>query len=281
MATIGIGIPFYNAEKYLDFAIRSVINQSFTDWVLYLVDDGSTDNSLRIAQKYIGDKRIKVFSDAQNRGLVYRLNQITSLLDTRYLVRMDADDIMHPERLKVQLEFLEKNTKIDVVGSWAYSIDVDNRIHGLLKNSIIPRSLKEVIGHLCFIHPSVMGKRSWFVNNPYSDLYPRLEDMELWCRTIDFSSFMNIPQPLLFYREVGMPYLSKYLKSMKGERFLISKKIHTADKIWLIFRNYVKCVAYTLLSAFRIQDVLIKRRSFNIMEKEQKTATEVLLSAIK
>lgn len=281
MATIGIGIPFYNAEKYLDFAIRSVINQSFTDWILYLIDDGSTDNSLKIAQKYICDKRIKVFSDAKNRGLVYRLNQITFLLDTKYLARMDADDIMHPERLKVQLAFLEKNAKIDVVGSWAYSIDVDNRIHGLLKNNITPSTLEEVIGHLCFIHPSVMGKRSWFVNNPYTDLYPRLEDMELWCRTIDFSSFINIPQPLLFYREVGMPYLSKYLKSMKGERLLITEKIHATNKILLIFRNYVKCVAYTLLSVLHIQDVLIKKRSFNVVEKELKSATEALLSAIK
>lgn len=281
MASIGIGIPFFNAEKYLDFAVRSVINQSFMDWELYLVDDGSTDNSLEIARKYVGDKRVHVISDSTNRGLVYRLNQITALLNTKYLARMDADDIMHPDRLKIQFEFLESNPDIDVVGAWAYSIDVNNQIHGLLKNNTNPTTSKEVVEHLCFIHPSVMGKRIWFINNSYTDLCPRLEDMELWCRTIDFSSFRNIPEALLFYREVGVPYLSKYLMSMKGERHLINRTFKSFKRVSLLLRNYLKCAVYTVVSILHAQDILIKNRSLEVSKQNLSYASEALSCAVK
>ena len=76
---VSIGIPFYNAEKYLDYAIRSVINQSYSNWELILIDDGSTDRSLEIAKSF-SDKRIKVLSDGENKGLILRLNQLTEIV---------------------------------------------------------------------------------------------------------------------------------------------------------------------------------------------------------
>lgn len=77
MATlITIAIPIYNAEQYLAFAIQSVINQTYKDWELLLMCDGSTDNSTAIANEFAGkDERIKVVDDGMNRGLIYRLNQ--------------------------------------------------------------------------------------------------------------------------------------------------------------------------------------------------------------
>lgn len=281
MATIGIGIPFYNAEKYLDFAIRSVINQSFTDWVLYLVDDGSTDSSLAIAKKYETDNRIMVISDSENKGLVYRLNQITDLLDTKYIARMDADDIMHPNRLKIQLEYLETNLQVDVVGSWAYSIDVNNNIIGILENLRVPKCKKDVMQHKCFVHPSIMGKREWFVTYRYSSLCSRLEDMELWCRTIHVSCFRNIQKPLMFYRDLGIPYLSKYLLSMNGERNLIRMEFVGLRRCKLLLRNYLKCFIYIVFSLLGKQNVLIKKRSFRINKDTIAQGNMDLVSAIK
>src|SRR5699024_7083751 len=104
---ITIGIPFFTDESYLDMAIRSIINQTYQDWVLLLVDDGSSDGSLGIAKKYEEkDSRISVISDGENKKLPYRLNQIAQLTKTPYLARMDADDIMHPERIEKQLGIL-------------------------------------------------------------------------------------------------------------------------------------------------------------------------------
>src|SRR5690554_372042 len=128
---ITIGIPFYNDEHFLDFAIQSVFNQTYTDWKLILISDGGTDGSLSIARSYEKDPRVTIISDGENRKLPYRLNQIAQLSTTKYLARMDADDIMHPERIEKQLEILQKNPDIDVLGTNAYSIDDENNIQGV------------------------------------------------------------------------------------------------------------------------------------------------------
>ena len=278
-----IGISFYNAGEFLDYAICSVLNQTYKNWKLLLLNDGSTDNSLDIAMKYQGDPRIEVLSDGENRGLIYRLNQLISLCESKYFVRMDADDIMHPQRLEKQLRYLEEHPQADVVGSWAYSIDTGNRVVGILKNKVNPSVIGDVFAHACFIHPSVMGKRDWFSNNPYDSRYIRVEDMELWCRTIEKSNFYNLSEPLLFYREIGVPYLYKYLLSMKGVRTLIIKyySANLLKRYGMLIINYVKCLLYALFTVFGLQNILIKRRSNSISFKLKTEASSKLMAVIK
>ena len=128
---LSVGIPFYNAEQYLDFAIQSVLAQSYENWELILLDDGSTDDSLRIANKFTKiDKRIRVISDGENKKLPYRLNQLITESKGDFFARMDADDLMHPNRLEKQLRFLENNTKYDLVSSGLISIDNANKVQG-------------------------------------------------------------------------------------------------------------------------------------------------------
>lgn len=278
-----IGIPFYNAEQYLDYAIRSVLSQTYTEWNMVLLDDGSTDSSLELTLKYAGDPRIKIISDGQNRGLVFRLNQLVELNNTKYFVRMDADDIMHPQRLERQLLYLEEHPYVDVVGSWAYSIDIHNQIHGILRYKANPHDIVDIFRHQCFIHPSIMGRKKWFDENPYDSKYVRVEDMELWCRTMDKSYFSNLSEPLLFYREVGVPYLSKYLLSMKGVRKLI-KRYNKSDKLEMyvmLLINYLKCFIYIIFSFLRLQNILIQRRSKSISHNDLSTAMNSLSNAIK
>ncbi len=264
MMLVTVGISFYNAEKYLDSAICSVINQTFEEWVLFLLDDGSTDSSFHIAEKYLYDKRIKLISDSQNKGFVYRLNQLISMCNTKYFVRMDADDIMHYDRLKKQISFLESNPYIDVIGSSAYSIDANNEIKGILTTTSKPNSISHVLKHSCFIHPSVTGRTSWFKKNKYNKDFVRMEDMELWARTIEQSSFFNLNEPLLYYRDVGIPYLSKYLLTMRGERKLI-RKIYGSklsfSKSYRLLQCYMKTLIYIFFTSIGLQSFLVGRRS--------------------
>ena len=126
---VTIGLPFYNAEKYLALAIESVLQQTYTDWELLLLDDGSTDNSLSIAQSYAQkDSRIKVISDGKNKNLATRLNELPSLAQGLYLARMDADDIMLPARIERQLAVLKAHPEIDVLGTNAYIINDENAV---------------------------------------------------------------------------------------------------------------------------------------------------------
>ena len=115
---VSIVIPVYNGEVYLRDAIQSVVNQTFQNWKLYLINDGSTDGSLVIMEEYaLRDARIKVIDDGQNKGLVTRLNQSVEIAVGKYYARMDADDIMYITRIEEQVTFLESHPDVDVLGT--------------------------------------------------------------------------------------------------------------------------------------------------------------------
>jgi glycosyltransferase involved in cell wall biosynthesis len=211
MATplVTIGISYYNAEKYLRDAILSILNQSYSNWELILIDDGSTDNSLDIAKTF-NDSRIFVYSDGINRGLCYRLNQITNLAKGKYIARMDADDIMHRNRLSKQVNYLLLNPKVDVLGTAYCTINESNHILRLSKTTQYPNIKKNIYSGEFMGHPTVMTTKDWYLDNPYDPKYVRVEDRELWIRTKDNSKYQNILEPLLFYRVETSNQFSKY-----------------------------------------------------------------------
>ena len=261
---ISVGIPFFNAQTYLKDAVNSVLSQTYQEWELILVDDGSTDNSFEIAREFeLQDKRIKVFSDGENRNLANRLNQIAKLASMRYLVRMDADDIMHPQRLQKQFEILENYPNIDVLGTNAYVIDENNLVFGIRYKNQVGLSKVE---H--FIHPTIMGKKQWFLDNPYDEKAIRIEDAELWYRTKQFSNFMMTNEPLLFYREFGNNYYKKYFQANGSAMHILNK--YPKDKFWKNFflSNKVKGSMYKILNVIGKEQVLIDRRNEKIFEKK-------------
>lgn len=128
---VSVGIPIYNASLYLDDAIKSIMAQTYKKWELILINDGSLDSSLDIAKYYESlDSRIRVISDGENKKLPFRLNQLIYESKGEYIARMDADDVMHPQRLEKQLSFLEENRNYDLVSSGLISIDSQNKVKG-------------------------------------------------------------------------------------------------------------------------------------------------------
>lgn len=257
MALVTVAIPFYNAQRHLAEAIESVINQTYQDWNLILLDDGSTDDSLAIAKKYAStDDRISLLSDGENKNLGYRLNQISFEVKTKYLARMDADDIMHPNRLSRQIEILENNNEIDVLGTNAYIINLDSQVIGI-RFLPIKNKIKSVEG---FIHPTIMAKTNWFLNNPYDERAVRLEDFELWMRTKSENNFKMLLEPLLYYREFPNTYYKKYYKSFKTILYLTQKW-----KSFSIFKDIfivpIKIVLYYFFEKILKSDYLFKRRN--------------------
>ncbi|MBF1432127.1 MAG: glycosyltransferase [Prevotella nanceiensis] len=264
MIQVSIGIPFYNAQDFLEQAILSVLNQDFKSFELLLIDDGSTDRSLDIAYRF-QDERIKVIHDGQNKGLSARLNELVALSKGEYFVRMDADDLMFPQRISRQLAYLQQHNEVDVVGSSAVTIDINNDITGIIRYPEHPNNISNVIQHQCFIHPSIMAKRSWFVQNPYDEGAIRIEDYNLWMRTFSKYRFYNIAEPLMFYRVSGLPYLDKYLLSMKGERKELKKHKEIIPNYHVVLlKNYLKCVLYYCFSHLHLIDVLLRLRSKSI-----------------
>lgn len=271
---VTIAIPFYNAEAYLPYAIQSVINQTYKNWELLLIDDGSNDKSLEIAKKFCSiDHRITLINDNKNLGLAFRLNQSIKIAKGIYYARMDADDIMFKERISKQINILEANQDIDVLGSNACVINEHNEITGIrynFENSTNDDSIKDCVS---FIHPSITGKTSWFKNNLYDEKAIRIEDLELWSRTKSTSVFKYSNTPLIFYREVEGSYYIKYWKSIKSF-FYISKKRFKEKKYlesctWIIkgFSCIIKSIIYSLFAFLNNEMFLIHRRN-NILDKE-------------
>ena len=266
MIQVSIGIPFYNAQDFLEQAILSVLNQDYKSFELLLIDDGSTDKSLDIAYRF-QDERIKVIHDGQNKGLSARLNELVALSIGEYFVRMDADDIMFPQRISRQLAYLQQHNEVDVVGCSAVTIDIKNKITGIICYPEHPNNISNVIKHQFFIHPSIMAKRSWFVQNPYDEGAIRMEDYNLWMRTFSKYRFYNIVEPLLFYRVSGLPYLNKYLLSMKGERKELQKNKQIIPNYRVVLlKNYLKCGLYMIFSALHLTDFLLQMRSTKLAQ---------------
>jgi glycosyltransferase involved in cell wall biosynthesis len=284
MVTVTVGIPVYNSSLYLANAIQSVLNQSFTDWELIILDDGSSDNSLAIARSF-ADARIRIVRDGQNRGVSYRLNQLAQLARGHYLARMDADDIMTHDRLQTQLEYLEHHREVDVVGSYIYTIDTHNKVYGIRGSNQWPQSRKEAIWGVPVAHPSIMTRRDWILRNPYNSASRRAQDIELWIDSIEQARFHNIDRPLLFYRELGIPYLKKYVGTAQNYRELIWHKYRNQLGLRLSLQALVvssaKATLYRISNFFNREDWLIRRRSQPLREAERQHAGELLAQAIR
>lgn len=260
---ITIAIPFYNAEKYLLHAIQSVFAQTYQDWILLLVDDGSTDASLSIANT-INDSRVEVVSDGINYGLAYRLNQIAHLAKTPFLARMDADDLMHPERIERQLQFLIENPDVDLVDTSVIVIDENKypiALRALENLSFDPITILE---RSLLVHPSVAGKTKWFIDNPYDVNQNRCQDKELWLRTYKTSCFKRIRIPLHYKDESNTFSLRTYSATSKESNRLIRyygpKLVGYPITVYILIKARMKVEILKLMCKLKIVDSLIKLR---------------------
>lgn len=268
MPFVSIGISFYNAETTLLDAVRSVFMQTHQNWELILVDDGSTDKSLSIAQT-IKDPRVRVYSDGKNKKLAARLNQIIDLAKYDFIARMDADDLIDPSRIEKQLRVLTERNDIDLVSTGVLSLNDNNKPVGVrcvaLGHKVTAKNL--LTGNSGIVHASVLARKSWYQRNYYREDYPAAEDSELWVRAYS-SSDLNvffIPEPLYFYREDGNVTKSKLLRGYKlGRRIIIESAKHGFSfrlKFYIYARNYFKSLVVFLLSSFHGLEVLRNKRN--------------------
>jgi glycosyltransferase involved in cell wall biosynthesis len=274
---VSIGIAFKNPRQYFLLALKSVFAQTFTDWELILIDDGSTDDSLSLA-KSLDDPRVRVYTDGESRGLNIRLNQLISLARAPYFFRMDADDIMHSERLEKQYKALLENDENTVIGTSAYSINQDSQIVGLRQ---APEHQElGFAARYSFIHPTVAASTDWFRHNLYSTnlLYHRCQDAELWCRTTASTKFINLPEPLLYYRENGVFSFSNYLTAKLVALILIQDQFRhpTYHYIYLFISEICKILLFFIADLLNFNDILVKRRSHTIQSDSLRLASQAL-----
>lgn len=200
MPRISVIMPVFNGEKYLREAIDSIIQQSFIDWELIIINDGSNDNSENIIKSYT-DTRICYYKNENNIGLIATLNKGIDRCKGKYIARMDADDISEKDRFNTQFTFLEKNKEYAMCGSYAKVIDEKNNETGKILNLQKDCFLRiNLLFSVPFIHPSVMIRSDVLKQNYFDSEYKYAEDYELWCRIANNYKIANISDYLLRYR---------------------------------------------------------------------------------
>lgn len=233
---VSVVLPVYNGELFLAECVRSIRDQQgFYDFEVIVIDDGSTDRSFEILEAEC-DERFLLLRQKQNRGLITGLNIGCRRAQGKYIARMDADDIMLPDRLVSQFNFMERNPLIAVSGGYFDYINEDGETVGdALKFPVQPIEVKEAFKTYCAIgHPTAFIRReALFALAPglYPRRYPHAEDLGLWLEMLSKGAhFANLPKIVLHYRQhsgqVAVAY--KQLQAENTARVYADWK----DKIW-------------------------------------------------
>lgn len=233
---ISVIIPCYNAENYVEEAVRSIMSQTYKNLEIICINDCSTDNTVSILGLLAEeDSRVVVYKNDKNLKVSKTFNKGLQCAKGLYIARMDADDIALPNRLERQINFLLKNSKVDVVGSNIQSIDAKGNRNNY--HSKVPLEHDEIIEKLyykcCMMNPSILAKKSFFLDlGGYRDI-DFGEDYDLWIRsTLSGKILHNLEDILLLYRShdnnlTNKAYSSKHaiiIQRFLFEHMLASRK---------------------------------------------------------
>lgn len=200
---VSVLMPTYNVEKYIAEAIESILNQTFTDFELIILDDGSTDGSADIAKSFT-DNRIVYHHNDVNLGLANNLNVGLGMARGKYIARMDGDDISLPKRFQTQIDFLEAHPDIDLCSCGLQMFGTEDTVW---VREVDPEAVKiTMMFYSPILHAtSVWRRESFEEHNLYYDqnAFPA-EDYELWSRAVFHCKLVNIPQVLYRYRIHGI-----------------------------------------------------------------------------
>lgn len=195
-------MPAYNAEKYLREAIDSILAQTFTDFELIIINDGSTDFTKDIILSYT-DQRIRYIENEQNSGICVTLNKGLDAARGRYIARMDSDDISLPRRLEVQVQYMDSHPEIGVAGTdiEIFGDGMKSQVFNFDTNPQVCRS--NLIFSATLAHPTALIRKSVLADNHliYDDYYRGMEDHHLWWQIAQHSEISNVSEVLLRYRQ--------------------------------------------------------------------------------
>lgn len=192
---VSVVMSVYNTKpSYLEEAVKSILDQSYSNFEFILIDDASKEN-IHALVKEINDPRIRYFRNSENKGLTVSLNRGIGYASGKYIARMDSDDLSLRDRFQKQVDYLEKNPSVSVLGTRSVTFGYKKRIDQLpLEHEKIKAAL---LLNSPLIHPTVMMRSSLVKKYLYNEQFRTAQDYELWSRLIWKTKFANLPQILL------------------------------------------------------------------------------------
>lgn len=233
MGRITVFMPVYNAERFLEEAVESILNQTYQEFDFLVIDDGSTDQSYKILE-YFKDKdsRISLYKNEVNKGVCYTRNRGLALCNTEYIAFMDADDIAPRKRLEKELDFLDKHLELAGVGGIAQNINEDGEvIPGMFPLYQNPDYIRvNMMFENTLANGSVMLRTN--IYKKYGIQYwdkEFAEDYRFFSEYLQYGKIANLNEIMQHYRVVSSGLTQIYKKSKEDTKNLISDEIH---KYW-------------------------------------------------
>jgi len=213
--TVSVVMSVHNGARFLNEAVDSILQQTFTDFEFLIVDDGSVDSSPELLERYAAlDKRI-VLVRRERKGLTKSLNEGLALARGTFIARHDADDVALPHRLETMVRFMQANPSIAAAGSWCETINGEGRLLGRIEHPTDHDLIAwAMVGYNAIIHPTaVIRRRCVGLYGPYDEDYAYAQDYEFWTRWIRLGGkIANVPEILLKYRKSDDQITKKFSK---------------------------------------------------------------------
>ncbi len=226
---VSIVMPVFNSEKFVGEAVESLLSQTFKDFELIIVDDGSTDKSAEIISTF-QDSRIRILSNLKNRGIVFSRNRGLKDIRGKFYAPFDSDDVARPDKFEKQIDFLNKNPEFAMIGSWANLIDEHGeKLPKKWKLKAKPEHIPPImLFRNYFVHSSILVRKEFIENIVYEDGFDVVEDYK-FCADLAFGSrVVNYPDYLLKYRFHSKSAMRKDRQRMRNQdikiyRYLFDK----------------------------------------------------------
>jgi glycosyltransferase involved in cell wall biosynthesis len=222
MPRVSVILPVFNAERFLAEALQSVRAQTFRDFELIVIDDGSSDRSFAIAETFVREEPRAVVVRQENRGLVAALNRGLAMARGELIARFDQDDVCLPQRLERQVAYLDAHPEVAVVGCNVTFIDEAGRV---LRDFDFPLTPQAAAAQLAtgspLAHPTVVMRRAVIeAVGGYRPAFEHAEDYDLWLRVAERAQLANVGERLLLYRQHGDNMTRRYAaQQMLAGRF--------------------------------------------------------------
>lgn len=264
----------FNCESYLEKSISSILDQTFKNFEFIIIDDGSTDGSLKVIKSF-SDKRIR-FMTQENAGLSASLNRGIRQAKSSLIARMDADDISHPDRLRKQVNFMEANPQCVCLGTNAIVIDMNGLELFTSELPISWQEIKKLLPTSPFFHSSTMIRKEVLLKcGGYNEeIKHHFEDIILWNQMAEIGELWNIKEPLLSYRLLPSSITNRSVsdsKKMTSIAIKIVQGISLADKDKVFLqrinlkkaKNVKKSNYFLAIGKIYLEKKVIKRCAFS------------------
>ena len=224
---VSVVIPAYKSAEYLKESLQSIVNQTYRNLEILVLDDTPVDDGAQDIIQKLNDSRIRYIKSEKRLGLVRSINKGIRLSKGLYIARMDTDDIAHKERIERQVNYLLTHRDVGIVGSSCYTVDSHGHLIGYISFPAQDAEIKaKLLFNSAFVHSSVVIRRDLLMRFPYNESCSCCEDYELWTRLAAETHFHNLDEKLVKYRLISQSAMSSQLQRLKKDNDYYLK--HTA-----------------------------------------------------